>query len=87
MIKPQRLSQFVISDLRKWMDIDYDVMCVRPKDTCSTREQKVFWIYHHKFPLEFYSAIENTLKGYKLVSYDHLNNRLECINEQAAETE
>lgn len=86
MIKAQRLSQFVISDLRKWLEINYDNMSVRPKETCSTREKKVFWIYHHKFPLEFYSAIENTLKGYKLVSYDHLNNRLECIDEQTAET-
>ena len=86
MIKAQRLSQFVLSDLRKWMEINYDKMSVRPKETCSTREKQVFWIYHHKFPLEFYHSIENKLEGYKLVSYDHLNNRLECINEQTAET-
>lgn len=86
MIKAQRLSQFVISDLRKWLEINYDNMSVKPKSTCSDTEKKAFWVYHHKFPLEFYHSIENKLEGYKLVSYDHLNNRLECINEQTAET-
>jgi hypothetical protein len=77
-MKAQKLSQFVVSDLRQWMEVNYDNMSVRPKDTTSTREKKVFWIYHHKFPLEFVNAIQETLDGYKLVSYDHLNNKLEC---------
>lgn len=78
-MKAQKLSQFVMSDLRQWMEINYENMSVRPKDTTSTREKKVFWIYHHKFPLEFVNAIQDLLDGYKLVSYDHLNNRLECM--------
>jgi hypothetical protein len=77
-MKAQKLSQFVVSDLRQWMEVNYDNMSVRPKDTTSTREKKVFWIYHHKFPLEFVNAIQEALDGYKLVSYDHLNNKLEC---------
>lgn len=77
-MKPQKLSQFVVSDLRRWMEINYDCMSVRPKESTSTREKKVFWIYHHKFPLEFVTAIQQALDGYKLVSYDHLNNKLEC---------
>lgn len=77
-MKAQKLSQFVMSDLRQWMEINYENMSVRPKDTTSTREKKVFWIYHHKFPLEFVNAIQDLLDGYKFVSYDHLNNRLEC---------
>jgi hypothetical protein len=77
-MKAQKLSQFVVSDLRQWMEVNYDNMSVRPKDTTSTREKKVFWIYHHKFPLEFVNAIQEKLDGYKLVSYDHLNNKLEC---------
>ena len=81
MIKAQRLSQLVLSDLRKWLEINYDKMSVRPKSTCSVIEKRAFWVYHHKFPLEFYHTIENTITGYKLISYDHLNNRLECIDE------
>jgi hypothetical protein len=77
-MKAQKLSQFVVSDLRQWMEVNYDNMSVRPKDTTSTREKKVFWIYHHKFPLEFVNAIQQKLDGYKFVSYDHLNNKLEC---------
>lgn len=77
-MKPQKLSQFVVSDLRRWMEINYDRMSVRPKEGTSTREKKVFWIYHHKFPLEFVTAIQEALDGYKFVSYDHLNNKLEC---------
>jgi hypothetical protein len=77
-MKPQKLSQFVVSDLRKWMDINYDRMSVLPKVDTTDREKKVFWTYHHKFPLEFVTAIQEALDGYRLVSYDHLNNKLEC---------
>jgi hypothetical protein len=78
-MKAQKLSQFVVSDLRSWMEINYDRMSVRPRDTTTDTEKKTFWVYHHKFPLEFVTAINEALDGYKFVSYDHLNNRLECL--------
>lgn len=48
-----------------------------PKESLTSREQRLFWRYHGHFPNDFAKAIQESLPdNQKFITYDHLNNRV-----------
>lgn len=48
-----------------------------PKESLSERETRLFWRYHGHFPNDFARAIQELLpENQKLITYDHLANRV-----------
>jgi hypothetical protein len=48
-----------------------------PKESLTTRENRLFWRYHGHFPNDFARAVANSIpENQKFVTYDHLSNRV-----------
>lgn len=70
-------TQIIVDHIKSLLSpIHPEQPIVQPLPTLSTKEQHLYHTYRTKFPNEFASAINQLLKPYKLLQYDHLSNHL-----------
>lgn len=70
-------TQIVVDHIKSLLSpIHPEQPVVSPLPTLSTEEYNLYYTYKTKFPNEFASAINQLLKPYKLLQYDHLTNHL-----------
>lgn len=70
-------TQIVVDHIKSLLSpIHPEQPIVQPLPLLSSQDQKLYHTYRTKFPNEFASAINQLLKPYKLVQYDHLTNIL-----------